>query len=56
MYRYDPVRQVALSADGELWVGSEQGKQWSSILELDCDEGRSEQWGWDDGKDVTEGW
>jgi putative ATP-grasp target RiPP len=56
VYRYDPVRQVALSADGELWVASEQGKTWSSIAELDGDEGRSEQWGWDDGKDVTEGW
>lgn len=56
VYRYDPVRQVALSADGELWVTSEQGKEWCSILELDGDEGRSEQWGWDDdGKDVTEG-
>jgi hypothetical protein len=56
VYWYDPVRQVALSADGELWVTSEQGKTWSSIAELDGDEGRSEQWGWDDGKDVTEGW
>lgn len=56
VYRYDLVRQVALSADGELWVTSEQGKQWCSIFELDGDEGRSEQWGWDDdGKDVTEG-
>jgi hypothetical protein len=56
VYRYDPVRQVELNADGELWVSSEQGKTWSSTLELDGDEGRSEQWGWDDdGKDVTEG-
>ncbi|HWR46873.1 MAG TPA: putative ATP-grasp-modified RiPP [Pseudonocardiaceae bacterium] len=56
VYRYDPVRQVALTSGGELWVNSEEGKTWSSILELDGDEGRSEDWGWDEGKDVTEGW
>ena len=56
VYRYDPVRQVALTCGGELWVNSEKGKAWSSITELDGDEGRSEDWGWDDGKDVTEGW
>lgn len=56
VYRYDPVQQVALTRDGELWVKSEKGKTWSSITELDGDEGRSEDWGWDDGKDVTEGW
>ena len=56
VYRYDPVRQVALTRDGELWVNSDEGKTWSSIVELDGDEGRSEGWGWDDGKDVTEGW
>lgn len=56
MYRYDPVRQVALTSAGELWVNSNKGKTWSSITELDGDEGRSEDWGWDDGKDVTEGW
>ena len=56
MYRYDPVRQVALTCDGKLWINSEEGKTWSSITELDGDEGRSEDWGWDDGKDVTEGW
>jgi hypothetical protein len=39
-----------------LWVNSEEGKTWSSIAELDGDEGRSESWGWDDGKDVTESW
>lgn len=41
---------------GSCGVDSEKGKTWSSIIELDGDEGRSEQWGWDDGKDVTEGW
>lgn len=56
VYRYDPVRQVALTSGGELWVDSTEGKTWSSIIELDGDEGRSEQWGWDEGKDVTEGW
>jgi len=56
VYRYDPVRQVALTSGGELWVNSDEGKRWSSIAELDGDEGRSEAWGWDDGKDVTEGW
>ncbi|MGH3870624.1 MAG: putative ATP-grasp-modified RiPP [Pseudonocardiaceae bacterium] len=56
VYRYDPIRQVALTSDGELWVNSEKAKTWSSITELDGDEGRSEDWGWDDGKDVTEGW
>jgi hypothetical protein len=55
-YRYDPVRQVALTCTGELWADSPEGKRWSSIFELDGDEGRSEQWGWDEGKDVTEGW
>jgi putative ATP-grasp target RiPP len=56
VYRYDPVRQVALTCDGELWINSHEGKTWSSITELDGDEGRSEDWGRDDGKDVTEGW
>ncbi len=56
VYRYDPVRQVALTSGGELWINSKEGKTWSSIIELDGDEGRSEQWGWDEGKDVTEGW
>lgn len=56
LYRYDPVQQVALTYGGELWINSEAGKTWSSIIELDGDEGRSEQWGWDEGKDVTEGW
>jgi putative ATP-grasp target RiPP len=56
LYRYDPVRQVALTSDGELWINSKEGKTWSSIAELDGDEGRSEAWGWDDGKDVTESW
>jgi putative ATP-grasp target RiPP len=55
-YRYDSIRQVAVTPGGELWVDSNEGKTWSSILELDGDEGRSEQWGWDEGKDVTEGW
>lgn len=56
VYRYDPVRQVALTSDGELWINSVEGRCWSSIVELDGDEGRSETWGWDEGKDVTEGW
>lgn len=56
VYRYDPVRQVALTSGGELWINSTEGKTWSSIAELDGDEGRSESWGWDDGKDVTESW
>lgn len=56
MYRYDPIRQVALTSGGELWVNSNEGKTWSSIAELDGDEGRSETFGWDDGKDVTESW
>jgi len=56
MCRYDPVRQVAVTASGELWIGSNDGKKWSSVAELDGDEGRSEAWGWDDGKDVTESW
>ncbi len=56
VYRYDPVRQVALTSGGELWINSKEGKTWSSIAELDGDEGRSESWGWDDGKDVTESW
>lgn len=56
VYRYDPVRQVALTPSGELWINSVEGKSWSSIVELDGDEGRSETWGWDEGKDVTEGW
>lgn len=56
VYRYDPIRQVAVTPGGELWVDSTEGKTWSSITELDGDEGRSEDWGWDDGKDVTEGW
>jgi hypothetical protein len=41
---------------GELWIKSKKGKTWSSVAELDGDEGRSEHWDWDDGKDVTEGW
>lgn len=56
VYRYDPVRQVALTSGGELWINSNEGKTWSSIAELDGDEGRSETFGWDDGKDVTESW
>jgi hypothetical protein len=56
MYRYDPIRQVALTSGGELWVNSNEGKTWSSIAELDGDEGRAETFGWDDGKDVTESW
>ncbi|MGH3867896.1 MAG: putative ATP-grasp-modified RiPP [Pseudonocardiaceae bacterium] len=56
VYQYDPVRQVALTCDGELWINSQNGKTWSSVAELDGDEGRSEHWDWDDGKDVTEGW
>jgi putative ATP-grasp target RiPP len=56
LYWYDPIRQVALTPDGELWINSKEGKTWSSIAELDGDEGRSESWGWDDGKDVTESW
>jgi len=56
MYRYDPVRQVALTCSGELWIDSEEGRTWSSIAELDGDEGRAEVWGWDEGKDVTESW
>jgi hypothetical protein len=56
VYKYDPVRQVALTCDGELWINSQKGKTWSSVAELDGDEGRSEHWDWDDGKDVTEGW
>lgn len=55
-YRYDPVRQVAVTADGRLWSASAAGKTWSSVAELDGDEGRSETYGWDDGKDVTESW
>lgn len=55
-YRYDLVRQVALTSSGELWINSKEGKTWSSIAELDGDEGRSESWGWDDGKEVTESW
>ncbi|MGH3833998.1 MAG: putative ATP-grasp-modified RiPP [Pseudonocardiaceae bacterium] len=55
-YRYDPVRQVALTSSGELWIHSEEEKTWSSIAGLDGDQGRSETWGWDEGKDVTEGW
>ncbi len=55
-YRYDPVRQVAVTLDDELWINSKKGKTWSSVAELDGDEGRSESWSWDDGKDVTEGW
>lgn len=55
-YRYDPVRQVAVTADGQLWITSIDGKTWSSVAELDGDEGRSETYGWDDGKDVTESW
>ena len=56
VYRYDPARQVAVAPDGELWVDSEEGKTWSSVAELDGDEGRSETWNWDEGKDVTESW
>jgi putative ATP-grasp target RiPP len=55
-YRYDQIRQVALTPGGHLWINSQEGKTWSSIAELDGDEGRSESWGWDDGKDVTESW
>ena len=56
LYRYDPIRQVAQTPDGQLWIDSTEGKTWSSIAELDGDEGRAESWGWDDGKDVTESW
>lgn len=56
LYRYGSIRQVALTPDGQLWINSTEGKTWSSIAELDGDEGRSESWGWDDGKDVTESW
>jgi hypothetical protein len=56
MYRYDPIRQVALTSGGEFWVNSNEGKTWSSIAELDGDEGRAETFDWDDGKDVTESW
>lgn len=55
-YRFDPVRQVALTPDGQLWITSAEGKAWSSVAELDGDEGRAETYGWDDGKDVTESW
>lgn len=26
VYRYDPVRQVALTCGGELWINSKKGK------------------------------
>lgn len=53
---YDPVRQVAVTPDGQLWITSADAATWSSVAELDGDEGRSETYGWDDGKDVTESW
>lgn len=53
--RYDDDLQVAVTTDGTPWVKEEPAKQWSSVAELDGDEGRSEQWGWDTSKDVTEG-
>lgn len=55
-YHFDAVRQVALTSDGQLWITAAEGKTWSSVAELDGDEGRSETYGWDDGKDVTERW
>jgi hypothetical protein len=42
VYQYDPARRVALTCNGQLWINSENGKTWSSIAELDGDEGRSE--------------
>jgi putative ATP-grasp target RiPP len=54
-YRYDDGLQVAVMDDGRPWVESEAAKEWSSVAELDGDEGRSETYGWDDGRDVTEG-
>lgn len=56
VYQYDRVRQVAVTPGGELWVDSNEGKRWSSVAELDGDEGRSEHWDWYECKDVTEGW
>jgi len=53
-YRYCPARQLAVSADdsGRLWMDSD-GKEWSSITELDGDEGKSEDYGWDTTGDVS---
>lgn len=54
-YRYDPVRQIAVTPAGEPWLFEVKGSNHSSIAELDGDEGKSEQFGEDAGKDVTEG-
>lgn len=54
-YQYDPMRQIAVTPTGEPWLFAVKGSNHSSIAELDGDEGRSEQFGEDAGKDVTEG-
>lgn len=54
-YRYDPVRQIAVTLAGEPWTRTVEGSNHSSVAERDGDEGRSEDWGEDAGKDVTEG-
>lgn len=54
-YRYDPDRQIAVTSAGDPWLFAAEGSNHSSIAELDGDEGRSESWGEDAGKDVTEG-
>jgi len=53
-FRYCPVRQVAVAADGSgrLWMDT-KGQQWSSIAERDGDEGPSEDYGWDTTGDVS---
>lgn len=30
VYRYDPVRQVAVTLGDELWINSKKGKTWSA--------------------------
>lgn len=54
-FHYDEDRQIAVVDDGTPWVLAKPAKEWSSVAELDGDEGRSEAYGWDTGKDITEG-